>query len=376
MSNSSVAPVAILASFSGSGGVERMLVHLLHGLTALDVPVELLTLRTTSPFLAALPASIPQISLGTAHSLLAIPALARYLRQRRPRLLLAAKERAGRSAVSARALAGVNTPIALRLGTHLSAALAGRSAWQRWLRTAPLPWLYRPLEAIVSVSAGVKDDVATLARFDPERIHIIRNPTIPPDIEQQAQAPCLHPWCQERTMPLIVAAGRLERQKDFATLITAIAQLRRQQRCRLLIAGEGSERKALEQQIASLGLSDVVQLPGFFPNLYPYLARAELFVLSSAWEGAPNVLVEALALGTPVVATDCPSGPHEILAAGRWGPLVPVGDASALARAMAQTLARPLPATQLRAAVSEYTQERSTQCYLALFNQLIAQGRG
>ena len=113
-----------------------------------------------------------------------------------------------------------------------------------------------------------------------------------------------------------------------------------------------------------MGLGKDAALPGFQANPYPFLARASLFVLSSAWEGSPNVLTEALALGVPAVSTDCPSGPAEILDGGRFGPLVPVGNADALAQAMERTLARPLPADVLRSAVQEYEQDRSARHYL------------
>jgi glycosyltransferase involved in cell wall biosynthesis len=169
-------------------------------------------------------------------------------------------------------------------------------------------------------------------------------------------------------LPVIVGAGRLQQQKDFPTLIRAFAQLNRARPCRLLLLGDGRERSVLEALIAQLGIGTDVQLPGFQHNPYPFLARADLFVLSSAWEGSPNVLTEALALGTPVVATDCPSGPREVLDDGRFGRLVPVGDADALLHAMADTLDAPLPARTLGAAVVEYVVDASAQRYLALLD--------
>ncbi len=360
------ATLAIFASFSGTGGVERMLVNLIRGLTDLGQPVDLLLVRAEGPHLARLPASVRVIRLEVRHTLLAAPALARYLRRHRPAALLAAKDRAGRTAVLARALARTGTPLALRLGTHLSTAMAERAAASRWLRYLPIRLLYPHLDRIIAVSEGVADDTARIARLPRERIAVIRNPVITPELAAQAAAPCPHPWLTGDGPPVVCAAGRLQRQKDFPTLLRAFARVRAQRDCRLLILGEGNARPGLEALIAELGLGADAALVGFQSNPYAWLARAALFVLSSAWEGSPNVLTEAMALGVPVAATDCPSGPAEILERGRYGPLVPVGDAQALAAAMSATLDAPLPPEVLRTAVADYEQGQSARRYLAV----------
>lgn len=357
-------PLAVFASFSGAGGVERMLIQLLQGWVELGESVELVLIRADSPHLAQCPAAVRQVHLRANHALLAVPELAHYLRTRRPRALLAAKDRAGRAAVLARALSGVETRLVLRLGTHLSTAMAERHALERALRYAPMRWLYPSFDRIVAVSNGVAEDTAQLAHLPRLRIQVIRNPVITPALSAAAAAPCPHPWLEAGQPPVIVGAGRLQRQKDFPTLIRAFAQVRAQRDCRLLILGEGRWRGALEALTVELGIADAVALPGFQPQLPAYLARAALFVLSSAWEGSPNVLTEALALGVPVVSTDCPSGPSEILAGGRYGPLVPVGDVAALAEAMVQTLEHPHPAAMLQAAVTEYDWLHSARAYL------------
>ncbi|MCO5762899.1 MAG: glycosyltransferase [Chromatiaceae bacterium] len=357
--------LAVLASFSGSGGVERMLVNLISGFVAAGRRVDLLLIRDQGPHLASLPEEVERIPLGSQHSLLAIPALARYLRHRRPQALLAAKDRAGRAAVLARALAGVNTRLVLRLGTNLSASLEGRSALRRFWRYWPIRQLYPRIDRIIAVSAGVAMDTAAIAGLPRETIMVIRNPVITPDLTQRAAEPCPHPWFHDAGPPVLVGAGRLQRQKDFPTLIRAFARVRQTRPCRLVIIGEGRERPALEALIGQLGLTGQVDLPGFQANPLPFLAHASLFVLSSAWEGSPNVLTEAMALGTPVVATDCPSGPAELLDGGRIAPLVPVGDPEALARMVLATLDQPTPAARLKDAVADYDQAYSARRYLA-----------
>jgi glycosyltransferase involved in cell wall biosynthesis len=369
-------PIAVFASFSGKGGVERMLVNLMRGFVDAGRRVDLLLVRVDSPYLEHLPAAVHRIELGASHTFLAIPALARWLRTERPAALLAAKDRAGRAAVLARTLAGTDTRLVLRLGTNLSTAMAERSALDRGLRYAPIRWLYPRLDHIVAVSDGVASDTATISRLPGERITVIRNPVVTPELDELAAAPCPHPWLTDpagNAPPVIIGAGRLQRQKDFPTLLSAFARLKSQRPCRLLILGEGRGRGALENQSAALGLrlgvDGDVDLPGHQRNLYCHLARGALFVLSSAWEGSPNVLTEALALGTPVVSTDCPSGPREILQQGRYGPLVPVNDPAALAAAMAHTLDHPLPAAELKQAVSEYTQAASAARYLHVLDE-------
>lgn len=341
-----------------------MLVNLIRGFVDLGQRVELVLVKAQGPHLERLPREVHQIRLAGGHTLVAAPALAQYLRDRRPPVLLAAKDRAGRTAVLARAMARTATPIVLRLGTNLSTAMAERGAFQRWLRYLPIRALYPRIERIVAVSEGVAEDTARIARLPRRSITVIRNPVITPELTAQAAEPCPHPWLRDERVPVILGAGRLQRQKDFPTLIRAFARLRSQRNCRLLILGEGRGRAGLEGLIQGLGLTGEAALAGYQANPYPFLARASLFVLSSAWEGSPNVLTEAMALGIPVVSTDCPSGPSEILGGGRFGPLVPVGDAEALGTAMAETLDHALPPDTLRSAVSEYEQGHSARRYL------------
>ena len=356
--------LAVFISFSGEGGVERMVLNLIEGFAARGVQVDLLAIRADSAHLGTLPPGVRLIDLGVRHSGLAVWPLARYLRENRPDALLAAKDRAIRAAVMARRLAGSTVRIVGRLGTNLSAALEGRSGVARWLRVAPMRLLYTSVDRVVCVSDGVLEDTMRLTGLPRERLQVIRNPVVTPRLAELAAQVVDHPWFGDRAQPLILGAGRLTEQKDFPTLVRAFARLRRQRPARLVILGEGRHRGRLEALAAELGVAADVALPGFTPNPYAWMARADLFVLSSAWEGSPNVLTEALALGTPSVATDCPSGPREVLAGGRFGPLVAVGDADALGDAMARTLDAPLPADALKGSVAAYNRDASAAAYL------------
>jgi glycosyltransferase involved in cell wall biosynthesis len=194
---------------------------------------------------------------------------------------------------------------------------------------------------------------------------MLYNPVITPDVRKRACAPLDHPWFAPDQPPVILAVGRLTKQKDFPTLIRSFAQVRQNVPARLLILGEGVDRDELEALVRQLGLQDDVSLPGFVDNPYAYMHRAGLFVLSSRWEGLPTVLIEALYCGRPVIATDCPSGPREILANGRFGALVPVGDVEALSRAIVDGLAgkTPLPPEE---SWHPYSMEAVVEQYLGL----------
>ncbi len=356
--------LAVVLSFSGQGGVERMVTHLLRGFADLGVAVDLLALGDPAAVPGSLPDSVRRVETGVRHSTLAAPALARYLRRERPAAMLVAKDRAIRSAALARRLAGADTRLVGRLGTNLSAALRGQGPAKRWLRMMPMRRLYPWVDAVVAVSEGVAEDTRRITGLPPERVVVVRNPVITPQLSQRAREPVDHPWLAPGAPPVVMGMGRLTRQKDFPTLLRAFARLARDRDCRLVMLGEGNDRPALEALAADLGIAERLALVGHQANPYAWLARASLFVLSSAWEGSPNALTEALALGIPGVATDCPSGPREILDGGRVAPLVPVGDWQALARAMAGTLEAPPPPDALRAAVAEYTQEASARAYL------------
>jgi glycosyltransferase involved in cell wall biosynthesis len=197
------------------------------------------------------------------------------------------------------------------------------------------PWA----DGIVAVTYGVAEDLTQAAKIPREDIQVIYNPIVIPRILEMAQIPIKDSWFREGEPPVILAVGRLSKQKDFGVLIQAFAQLRRVRQARLLILGEGEERPALEAQIRQLNLEKEIRLPGFVLNPYPFMSQAGVFVLSSRWEGLPGVIIEALYCGSKIVATDCQgSGPREILAKEQHSQLVPVGDPSALAQAILKAL--------------------------------------
>ena len=200
---------------------------------------------------------------------------------------------------------------------------------------------YPHADAAVTVSRGVAGELGRLPGMSHSRIHTIYNPVVSSDVFHKACEPIDHPWLNGRGVPVVLAIGRLHKQKDFPTLLAAFALVLRQRRARLIVLGRGPLLANLRSLAHELRIAKYVEFPGFVENPYAYLARASLFVLSSRHEGLANVLVEAMACGCPVVSTNCRFGPDEILEGGRWGELVPIGNPEALASAIGRTLDNP-----------------------------------
>jgi glycosyltransferase involved in cell wall biosynthesis len=363
--------IAVVVASLANGGVGKMRVHLVNEFARLGYPVDLLIARDDGPYLASLHPEVRIVRLPTSHALTGVFPLAYYLWRARPAVVLTQRVRVTVATLRARRLAQRLLPRGARLyatvNTNVSIQLRHfRSAKQR-KQLEYLRRYYLLADGVIAISQGVAEDVAGILGQSPASIPIAPNPVVTPDLARLAQAPVDHPWLQPGQPPVILGVGRLEPQKDFTTLIRAFAEIRRQRPSRLILLGEGGQRRMVESLAAELGVREAIELPGFVANPYAYMSKAALFVLSSAWEGFGNALAEALAVGTPVVSTDCPSGPREILQDGRYGPLVPVGNASALARAMLETLERPLAADLLRQASERYTVESSAREYLKVF---------
>jgi glycosyltransferase involved in cell wall biosynthesis len=358
--------LALFIPSFGDGGVERMLVNLAKGMAQQGVSVDFVVRQGGSPYLALLPAQARLVELRASEGIRGFLAAVRYLRDARPRVVLSGKGSDDRLSLRARRWAGVPVRCVLITGTSLSGRLRarGRGALYRWRKLRAVRRLYAQADAIIAVSRGVAEDVASITELPADRIRVAPNPVVTPELERLAREPADHPWLARKDVPVILGVGGLRLQKDFETLLRAFAEVRRERPCRLLIVGEGRRRERLEALSRALGIQEHVSLPGFRPNPYAYMAAADVFVLSSRWEGFGSVLVEALALGLPAVSTDCPVGPREILQDGRFGPLVPVGDARAMAQAIGATLTEPPAPDVLRTAARPYTMEASARAYL------------
>ncbi len=319
------------------GGAQRVTVNLVRGIADRGYKVDLVLAQARGPYLAEVPASVRLINLKAARSLLSLPGLVRYLRQERPVALLSAIQHVNVVAIWAGLLSRVSTRVLVAEHSVLT-DLAHYAPTRRGRFMPQLARLYHWADGIIAVSNGVADDLARTAGIPRERIKVIYNPVITPELRRMATVEMEHPWFAPGQPPVVLGAGRLTGSKDFPTLLQAFAKVRSVRQARLIILGEGEERPALERSISRLGLTQDVVLSGFVENPYAYMRQASLFVLSSMSEALPTVLIEALYCGLPLVSTCCPGGAREILADGRYGQLVPVGDASALAQAVNQAL--------------------------------------
>jgi glycosyltransferase involved in cell wall biosynthesis len=375
--------IAFFMSDLGGGGTQRRLLGLAQALAQMGHRADVVVASPDGDFHDRVPSAVRLVSLAGGST--RIPFLGRrrglrvaavagrladYLEAAAPDVLLSSSNPANLAALVARArTAGRRSrplPVVISVNVDLAAALAGRHRLHGGLLRTLLRRHYPQADAVVAISQGVAASVVAVAGVPPERVVTIPNPIDGAAIRRQAAMPLEHPWLAPGAPPLILAVGKLKPQKDFETLIRAFARLRATRPANLVILGEGERRASLVALIQHLGLGASVNLPGFAGNPYAWMARARLFVLSSRWEGFSNVLAEALAVGCPVVSTDCPSGPAELLEGGALGPLVPVGDPAALAAAMASCLDHPCARDRLMARVAVFSVERAAERYLAL----------
>ncbi|MBN2536771.1 glycosyltransferase [candidate division WOR-3 bacterium] len=361
--------LAIVFTTMTVGGVGRVLCDLANGLVGPGLDVEFVLYKAIGPFLDGLDPRVRVVDLGVLRhpwSLFAFPPLTRYLRRRRPDVVLSAVSGPNVAVLLANRLARSDSKSII---TYHSSVGSETISWPlRRLQDR----LYRDADRVVAVSGGAADELARSTGLARQDIEVIYNPVDIGRIEALAREPVTDTdWFEPGRPPVIVAAGRYACQKDFEGLVRAFAQVRGRLEARLVILGDGPARPAIEKLTAGLGVAGDVLLAGFTANPYKYFGRAAVFALSSRFEGLPTVVIEALACGCPVVSTDCPHGPREILEDGRWGRLVPVGDPAALAAAITETLAASPRADELKTRAAFFRQDRAVQRYRELIAGLV-----
>ncbi len=339
------------------GGAELVMLNLAVGFCKLGLKVDLVLVRAEGAYLSEVPDAVRIIDLNASRVLFSLPGLVRYLRKERPMAMLSAMDHANVIALLAKELAGVPVRTIVSIHTNLSMNIANAfSLTGRLIRYWIWPFYHRA-NTIIAVSRGVADDLVRLIRLPPEKVKVIYNPVVTAKLFTKSLEPLDHTWFQPGEPPVVLGVGSLSPPKDFPALIRAFASVRANRPARLIILGEGEARSDLEGLVRSLGLEDDVELPGFVDNPFVYFRAAALFVLSSRWEGFGNVLAEAMACGTPVVSTDCPSGPAEILEGGRWGCLVPAGDIPALAEAILTHIDSGAPSGMVESVMARFHED-------------------
>lgn len=362
-------------------GLDRVILNLAKTLSELGFRVDIVVPEVTKQhqkFLEALPSEVRTIDLGLPFSktifLSKLFKLKQYLEKEKPSILLANGDYAGVSnlaKLAACSQAKVIHAVHINISRYFN-SYEDDLGLKMKLRVLLLKQLYRRSDGLIAVSKGVAEDLSHTIGVSLENIKVIYNPVVTSNLLLKAQEPVKHPWFSPGEPPVILGAGRLMYQKDFSTLIRAFANARQQRPCRLVIIGkETSDKIDLDALIHELNLTGDVWLAGFADNPYAYMAKASVFVMSSRYEGFGNVLVEAMATGTPVVSTDCESGPAEILNHGEYGHLTPVGDEKKLSEAILDTLDHPLEPHVLQHRAQDFTAEAIAQEYLTYFRMLV-----
>lgn len=359
------------------GGAERVIVRLANEFVERGHDVDIVLVSRTGEHLSAVDPRVRIVDLDTRRFLAAVPSLVRYLRTERPDTLLATIDSANVTAIVATRLARVETRVVIRISNMMSAKEAGERKLKHRLVHRTAEMVYPHADHVIGVSEGVSNDVSETFGVPSELVSTIYNPVVDEEFLGARTEPVDHPWFPEvgrdggpwpanTRAPVILGVGELTPQKDFGTLIEAFSMVDIDPGPNplLVILGEGGQRESLEALAHDLGIADRVQLPGFVDNPYAYMARCDAFALSSRWEGCPNVLIEAMGCGAPLVSTDCPSGPNELLRAGELGTLVPVDDPEALAAALEHTLTADHDPEPLYQHAQRFTVESIANAYL------------
>lgn len=319
----------------GGGGAERVALYLTQDFLSSGIAVDIVLWKEQGAFLKDIPSGARLINLGDGGYVKRLLVFSKWLFKEKPDALLCCQSLSNITGIVANLLSSRKTRIVLREPNTLE-----RFRLEELWLLRHFPMLARPLyyfsNHIIAVSDSVAEDLRNILHIPANKITVIYNPIPTQKIKTLANKLPEHEWFKD-DVPIILGAGRLVPQKDFATLLRAYAEIRKNKFVRLVIFGVGAQKQLLLDLAAELEISDDVDFPGFTDNIYSYLATASVFVLSSIYEGCPNILLEALVCGCPVVATDCRSGPREILA-GKHGLLVEVGAVNEMAQAINQQL--------------------------------------
>lgn len=342
------------------GGAERVAVNLSKGLTKFGYDVEIVLVNNEGEFLSEIPESVNLVELDADRLRSAVIPLYRYIHTKNPDVIISFMTGPNIIAIlsnilsmkKSRVIATEHNTQTMKSGLSMKMDMyLGRG-------------LYKLSDGIIGVSVGVAENVSNWANIPKKEIEVIHNPVIEKNLLEREFSTPPHEWYNEKDIPTIVSAGRHVEQKNFQTLIRAFDKVLSEREARLVLIGEGEKTEEYEDLVKDLGIQDHVCMPGFVDNLYEYLFYSDVFVLSSAWEGLSMVLIEAMACRTPVVSTDCPYGPAEVLRNGIYGSLVPVDSYEELGNEILETLENPSKEEQLTNRASDFSIEAITQEYV------------
>lgn len=363
-----------IQDFQG-GGAQHMFINTANEFARRGHQVDILLVNDSGPHKDRVDDAVNIVSLGRNRSLSALGAMARYIRREKPDILLSAMTHSNIVAIIARLLSFSNsTRLIVTERTFLSEHIQKTSSRRDKCFSWATKVFYRFADKVIGISKGVAEDIRILAKLKKDKVDFIYNPVVTEQMRSDLEKDIDIQLKGNPDQKLIITSGRLSFEKDQQTLLEAFAIVRKTTDAKLVFLGDGPLQQRLETQANELGMAGHVQFVGFVQNSLAYMKQADLFVMTSLLEGFCNTIVEALYCGLPVVSTDCPSGPREILKDGEFGILTPVGDAAALAQAMIATLESPLEPNKQKERALCFTVEKICDEYETLFNTLSQKG--
>jgi glycosyltransferase involved in cell wall biosynthesis len=328
------------------GGAERTMLRLAEEFASCGHHVELILVELEGEYIDEVPDDVKIVNLDRSRSLKSLLPFISYLETNRPDVVLSTIPNVNLIAIWASLVVPFPVRTVIREPNPPATSSASKGRKGR-LTDFLCRRFYRFADHVVAISEDIAWELRRDYNVSSSNLTVIHNPVFSADIIEASEEPLDHPWFTDGDVPVVLGVGRLDEQKRFTDLLSAFVEVRGECDARLVILGEGPKRAKLERRVAKLGISESVQMPGFVDNPFKYMANADVFVSSSKYEGFGNVIVEALACGCPVVATDCPGGPSEILKGGDYGRLVPVGDTRMLGQAIVETLGREVDKNRL-----------------------------
>lgn len=376
---SSAPRIAFFIPAPNYGGAQRVTINIANGLAERGYEVDLVvawpegeSASVLAPDVRLVNLSVPKVpGLGI---LAGVPYLKSYLDRAEVAVLFAGQTHANITAVLAARAAGSRPYTAVTEHLAYEHVSDPKDRVTKWMAG----YVYPLADDIIAVSKGVAQSVVGHTNVEESDMTVLYNPIDIASVRASAAEGPRHKWLSDDAVEPIVSVSRLEPQKDLGTLIRAfdrVHQLR--PGTRLLVVGKGSEQERLKALVRSLGIENVVDFPGYVDNPYAYMGASSVFGLSSKFEGLPTGLIEALACGCSIVATDCPYGPREILGEGEYGRLVPVGDPAAMADAILESLDEPVPAEKSISRADEFSMEAGIDRYEEYIRDVVtAEGTG
>jgi len=356
------------SNFHG-GGIQRVTLRIAQYLSQCGWRVDLVVVHGKGPLRTEVPAGCQLNDLQTEHARQSLFKFVKYLKSEKPSVVLSSQTHLNVTAVIARFISGWNGRLLLSEHIAIDYAAKNPANWKDRIFPLLAGIFYRGADKIIIVSKDAAERFVKATHLPAKMIRVIYNPVDIEELVEKSKAQPDHDWFSNQDAPVLLGVGRLTQQKGFETLLQAFVLVQSHiPHAKLIILGEGEERNHLEELSKDLSIQDSVSIPGFVLNPYSYMANSSVFVLSSRWEGFPGVLQEALTCGIPIVATDCPSGPAEILEHGKYGLLVPVGDPLALSNAIIETLDQPTPSYILRQRAVDFSMDKIMPKYLDILH--------